>query len=252
MHLRIPRRRRHLLHLLLLLLALLHLLLVPRRQVLHRLGPHEWPLELHRHVLGRPRAVPAVGRRSARFGILTGDTCLFDVGAHAEDAHVVGVVEVVAEVELAEPEGDSEAGELWGLVVGAEEGDGESGTGWVLAIGGRDCVGRSSVQEDLFGADAEGSECCLCRSHGAGRGDGQGSDAMRCSSSVLRSSAQCSLEVPTLSSPMSHPSHVQMVAASMKHLRSENLSSPRLARKNRGADLAPSRPDVADHRGHAK
>lgn len=40
------------------------------------------------------------------------DARLFYVAADAEDAHVVGMVEVVAQVELAEPEGDCEAREL--------------------------------------------------------------------------------------------------------------------------------------------
>lgn len=78
--------------------------------------------------------MPAVGRRSARFGILTGDTCLFDVGAHAEDAHVVGVVEVVAEVELAEPEGDGEAGEVGREACAAVEGYCKVGAGLRLAM----------------------------------------------------------------------------------------------------------------------
>lgn len=56
-----------------------------------------------------------------------GHALQFDVRAHSLDAHVVDVVEVIANVELAEPEGDREAGEVWGLFGCAVEGDGEVG-----------------------------------------------------------------------------------------------------------------------------
>lgn len=47
-------------------------------------------------------------RRSVRGALL--HPGLFDVAAYASGAHVVGVVEVVAEVEFGKPQGDDELG----------------------------------------------------------------------------------------------------------------------------------------------
>ena len=52
---------------------------------------------------------------------------LLDVGADAEDAYVVGVEEIVAQVELGEPQGDDEFCVGGGEVAGAEEGESEIG-----------------------------------------------------------------------------------------------------------------------------
>lgn len=60
-------------------------------------------------------------------GFALGDALQLDVRAHALDAHVVGVEEVVAQIQLAEPEGHSEAGEVRWLSGCAVERDVEVG-----------------------------------------------------------------------------------------------------------------------------
>lgn len=100
------------------------------------------------------------------------DPLQFDVRAHRVDAHVVGVVEVVANVELAEPQRDREAGEVCGLLGGAVEGDVEVGP----FLRKRDCISwgafcrfgwsfhnvREIVQVDLLQTDSEGCKRRLC------------------------------------------------------------------------------------------
>lgn len=125
---RVARRPVPLLLLPLIPLRSIHFGLVPLREVLDRLRPHKRLLQLDRHRLGRSGPVPAVWSRSAGFRVVGDDAGLFDVGANAEDADVVDMVEVVSQIELAEPEGDGEAGELGGEAVRAVEDDGEVGS----------------------------------------------------------------------------------------------------------------------------
>ena len=72
-------------------------------------------------------------------GLILPDALLLDEGAHAEDADVVKVVEVVFEVELVEREGHDEAGEVGREVRVAEEGECEVGAVdfWAQERGGR-------------------------------------------------------------------------------------------------------------------
>lgn len=87
----------------------------------------------------------------------------FDVRAHAVNAHLVGVVEVVAQVELAEPERNCEAGKVGGLGRCAVEGYVEVGPSeycistlyrrfWLRLR----FVGDLDVQVNLFHANFEG------------------------------------------------------------------------------------------------
>lgn len=118
----------------LVLIRHLRLLLIPRRITLRLRGPHERPVQLHRHPLRRARTVPALVLRTHGVGGLAlPDAGLLDVGADAgADCEVVGVVEVVAEVKLIEPEGDEEGGAGSGLGGGVFEDYGEVGSGWRL------------------------------------------------------------------------------------------------------------------------
>jgi len=65
-------------------------------------------------------------------GFALGDSLQLDVRADSLDAHVVGVEEVVAQIQLAEPEGYGEAGEVWRLFGCAVERNVEVGS--VVAI----------------------------------------------------------------------------------------------------------------------
>lgn len=89
------------------------------------------------------------------------DALQFDVGAHAVDTHVVGVVEVVAQVELAEPERDGEAGEVGRLFGRVVEGYIEVGAGVLVSV--LYSIGRTGAREVLqvyfFEADSERSHC---------------------------------------------------------------------------------------------
>ena len=117
------------LHLLCLLLVGRHLILVESREVLERLRPDEWTLELDSHALDARRSVPApvlwprVGVAINCEWFAMCDPLQFDVRANSVDAHVVCVVEVVAQVQLAEPEGYGETGEVCWLSGRTVEGD---------------------------------------------------------------------------------------------------------------------------------
>ncbi len=69
---------------------------------------------VHRHELLRPRPVPSIQLYAPVLSFHL-HALLFDVRAHGGYAHVVDVVEVVAEVEFGEPEWDVEFG-----VIGCE------------------------------------------------------------------------------------------------------------------------------------
>lgn len=56
-----------------------------------------------------------VGFGSDCEGLALSDALQLHVRAHALNAHVVGVEEVVAQIQLAEPEGHGEAGKVWWL-----------------------------------------------------------------------------------------------------------------------------------------
>lgn len=60
-------------------------------------------------------------------GLALSDSLQLDVRAHALDAHVVGVEEVIAQIQLAEPERNGEAGEVCRLFGCAVERDVEVG-----------------------------------------------------------------------------------------------------------------------------
>jgi hypothetical protein len=130
---RVSSRRLLLLHLLRLLLVSRHLLLVELREVLEWLRPDEWALKLDCHALDAGRPVPApvlrprVGHAVDCEGFAVRDALQLDVRAHSVDAHAVCVEEVVAQIQLAEPERDGEAGEVCGLSGCAVEGDVEVG-----------------------------------------------------------------------------------------------------------------------------
>jgi hypothetical protein len=102
-------------------------------KLLGHLGPHKRLVHLDRHLLDR--AGPAL----LVLGV-DGDPLLLDEGAHAHDAHIVGVEEVVTDVELGEGEGDDELG-VGGREVGrADEGKDEVGPGV-----GRGCVSLGTM-----------------------------------------------------------------------------------------------------------
>lgn len=132
--------RQLLLHLLRLIVVLLHLLLVEFRHVLQRLRPNERALQFHRHPLDAGRPVPPLVLRSRVVfgpdceGLALGDALQLDVRAHALDAHVVGVEEVVAQIQLAEPEGHGETGEVGWLSGCAVERDVEVGPFVAISI----------------------------------------------------------------------------------------------------------------------
>jgi hypothetical protein len=138
---RVSGRRQLLLHLLRLLLVSRHLLLVELREVLKWLGPDEWALKLDRHALDAGRSVPApvlrprVGSAVDCEGFAVRDALQLDVRAHSVDAHAVCVEEVVAQIQLAEPERNGEAGEVCGLSGRAVEGD--------VEVGPFDCINIS-------------------------------------------------------------------------------------------------------------
>jgi hypothetical protein len=127
-----------LLHLLRLLIVGLHLLLVELREVLKWLGPDEWALKLDCHALDARRSVPApvlrlrVGYAVDCEWLAVRDALQLDVRANSVNAHVVCVEEVVAQIQLAEPEGYGKAGEVRGLSGCAVEGD--------VEIGPFDCI----------------------------------------------------------------------------------------------------------------
>ena len=106
------------LHRLGLLLVGRMLLLVESREVLKWLRPDEWTLELDGHALDAGRSVPAPVLRPRvgiaidceRFAVC--DPLQLDVRTNSVNAHVVCVEEVVAQVQLAEPERYCEAGEV--------------------------------------------------------------------------------------------------------------------------------------------
>jgi hypothetical protein len=122
-----------LLHLLRLLVVGLHLLLVEIREVLKWLRPDKRALKLDCHALDARRSVPApVLRPRVGFAVdcewfAVRDALQLDVRANSVDAHVVCAEEVVAQIQLAEPEGYGEAGEVRGLSGCAVEGDVEIG-----------------------------------------------------------------------------------------------------------------------------
>ena len=97
-------------------------------------------------------------------GLALPDAGLLDVGADAgADCEAVGVVEVVAEVELAEPEGDEEGGARGGLGGGAFEDYLEVGSGWSLLgllLMGRIEGLRAGVQVEFFLAHFEQRSGC--------------------------------------------------------------------------------------------
>jgi hypothetical protein len=134
----VSSRSRLLLHLLRLLIVGLNLILVELREVLKWLGPDEWALKLDCHALDAGRSVPApVLRPRVGFAVdcewfAVRDALQLDVRANSVDAHVVCVEEVVAQIQLAEPEGYGEAGEVRGLLGRAVEGD--------VEIGPFDCI----------------------------------------------------------------------------------------------------------------
>lgn len=117
----VARRSQLLLHLLRLVVVLVHLILVEFGHVLQRLRPHEWALQFYGHPLDARRPVPSLVLRSrVVFGsdcvrLALGDALQFDVRTDSLDAHVVGVEKVIAQIQLAEPEGHGEAGEVWRL-----------------------------------------------------------------------------------------------------------------------------------------
>lgn len=73
-------------------------------------------------------SVPALHCRLSRLA-LRPYSLLLDIGADSDDFDAIDVPEVVAQVEFAEEEGDSEFGEL-GSIGGAEEGYGDIGAGF--------------------------------------------------------------------------------------------------------------------------
>jgi hypothetical protein len=135
---RVSSRRLLLLHLLRLLLVSRHLLLVEIREVLEWLRPDEWALKLDCHALDARRSVPApvlrprVGGAVDCEGFAVRDALQLDVRADSVDAHAVCVEEIVAQIQLAEPKRDGEAGEVCGLSGCAVEGD--------VEVGPFDCV----------------------------------------------------------------------------------------------------------------
>lgn len=77
----------------------------------------------------RAGPVPASRRGPDSVWSALGHALLFHVAADVVDAHVVGVVEVVAEIEFGEPERDDEFGVGGAEGGGAEEGYCEVGPG---------------------------------------------------------------------------------------------------------------------------
>lgn len=73
-----------------------------------RARPHKRTLQLHSHLLDGAGAEPPLDLHLWGVGFALGDFLLLDVAADADDADVVGVVEVVAEVELVHVQGDDE------------------------------------------------------------------------------------------------------------------------------------------------
>lgn len=97
------------------LLALVECLLVPVGVQLflgRQLGEHKWLLKFDRHLLDGTRAEPALDLHLGSVGLALGDFLLFNVGADADDADIVGMEEVVAKVELVHVEGHNEFGEV--------------------------------------------------------------------------------------------------------------------------------------------
>ena len=92
-------------------------------------------------------------------GLALGDALQLDVRADAVDAHVVGVEEVVAQIQLAEPQGYGEASEVWRLSGCAVERDVEVGpfcSDLVLGCGKVFSIaGHGDVQVDFFQAHLE-------------------------------------------------------------------------------------------------
>lgn len=99
-------------------------------------------------------------------------TLQFDVRSHAVDAHVVGMEEVVADVELAEPFGHGEAGEVCGLFRSTVEYEVEVGPLITIAISmvfeaagsvRNLLIAGDGVQVDFCPADLEGRrQCGVC------------------------------------------------------------------------------------------
>lgn len=99
---------------LIILLRLFERVLAPRIVIVRLCGPHKRALELDGHLLDGAGPEPALygGADAVRRALL--HALLVDVGAHGDDADRVGVVEVVAHVELVHAEGHYEASEGWG------------------------------------------------------------------------------------------------------------------------------------------
>lgn len=101
-----------------------------RREILRRIRPHKGSLHLDRKALEPPRPCPA-SRFPVLGRVLVLPHChLLDVAAHGQAAHIVGVVQVVFDVELVEVQGRDE-----GCVFGREEGRAEEGEDEVWPVG---------------------------------------------------------------------------------------------------------------------
>lgn len=130
------------------------MVLVESREVLKWLRPDEWALKLDRHALDAGRSVPAPVLRP-RVGIAVDcewfavrDALQLDVRTHSVDAHVVCVEEVIAQIQLAEPERYGEAGEVCGLSGCTVEGD--------MEIGPFDCIELVFAIDCAFSPSARG------------------------------------------------------------------------------------------------
>ena len=81
-------------------------------------------------------------------GFALGDALQLDVRTHSVDAHVVCVEEVIAQIQLAEPERYGEAGEVCGLSGCTVEGD--------MEIGPFDCIELVFAIDCAFSPSARG------------------------------------------------------------------------------------------------
>jgi hypothetical protein len=91
-----------------------------RAEILGLLRVDEWLAQFHGHPLLRLRPPPCTN--VASIPRHPGDGLLLDVAAHADYANAIQVLEIVAQIELVEVEGDAELG-----IAGREEGCSDEG-----------------------------------------------------------------------------------------------------------------------------
>jgi hypothetical protein len=96
-----------------------------RSQVGRLLGPYKRLNKLHGHLLDRSRSPVS---SSLLTGLVTLNLLLGNERTNVQDFDTVSMVEVIAEVELVDVQGNDELGVVRRKVLGTEEGDGEVGT----------------------------------------------------------------------------------------------------------------------------